>query len=42
MSLVTTPIISLVVECDSNNEVGGDNYDPNWEQISAVFCEIVE
>eukprot|EP01052_Picozoa_sp_SAG31_P041508 SAG31_NODE_6313_length_2069_cov_2.241624_1_plen_40_part_10 len=32
-------IISLVVECDSNNEVGGDNYRPNWEQNFSSFSE---
>ena len=42
MSSVKLPTIILVVVCDSNNEVGGDNYGANWEQISAVFCETVE
>ena len=42
MSSVKLPIISLVVVCDSNNEVGGEKYHVARSKISSSFCEIAE
>ena len=42
MLLDEFPIISLVAVCDSNNEVGGEKCDSDWEQIFSSFCETIE
>ena len=42
MFLDEFPIISLVVVCDSNNEVGGEKCDTGWEQTFSSFSETIE